>query len=299
MSTADHGRPRIGVATCAAAPDLDEDGPLLLAALREAGADPVPAVWDDPDVDWAAFDGVLVRSTWDYPFRRDAFLAWASGCRRTANPAAVLAWNTDKRYLHDLARAGVPTVPTVFAGPGEELPDLDGGDVVVKPAVSGSAADTGRFRGTADPGARELTAALHAQGRTVMLQPYLAGIDTAGETSLVFLGGVFSHAVRREPLLGDRGVRRAVVVADVLGTVRHVDPDDAQLAVARAALDAAPGGRAALSYARVDLIPGDDGPVLLELEVTDCFLFLASATPSARARMAGHVLAALAGDLSR
>ncbi len=298
MAGVGSGRLRIGVATCRAAPDLDEDGPMLLAALEAAGADAVPAVWDDPDVEWAGFDGVLVRSTWDYPLRRDAFVAWARSCRRIVNPAGVLAWNTDKRYLQDLARAGVPTVPTLFLEPGEGAPQGTG-DVVVKPAVSGSAADTGRFADLGAPDATALVTALHAQGRTVMVQPYLPGIDVEGETSMVFLGGEFSHAVRREPLLAGRGLRRAVVVADVLGTVRPAEPDDAQLAVARAALDAAPGGRAALSYARVDVIPGLAGPVLLELEVTDCFLFLASAVPEARARLAGHVLAALAGDLSR
>ncbi|SFO35414.1 Glutathione synthase/RimK-type ligase, ATP-grasp superfamily [Geodermatophilus obscurus] len=300
MAAVGSSRVRIGVATCRAAPDLDEDGPLLLAALDGAGADAVPAVWDDPDVDWAGFDGVLVRSTWDYPLRRAAFLEWVGRCRATVNPPPVLAWNTDKRYLHDLARAGVPTVPTVFLEPGEWSPAGAGpGDVVVKPAVSGSATDTGRFTHLSAPDATALVAALHAQGRTVMVQPYLPGIDTEGETSMVFLGGRFSHAVRREPLLAGQGLREAVVVADVLGTVRPAEPDEAQLAVARAALDAAPGGRAALSYARVDVIPGPAGPVLLELEVTDCFLFLGSATPEARARLARHALAALAGDLSR
>ncbi len=294
MTTVDRRRPRIGIATCRAAPGLDEDGPLLLAALDAAGADAVPGVWDDPDVDWAGFDGVLVRSTWDYPLRREAFLSWVRSCRRTVNPAAVLAWNTDKRYLQDLARAGVPTVPTVFLAPGERVPDGPGaGDVVVKPAVSGSAADTGRFGGLADPDAAALVAALHDQGRTVMVQPYLSGIDTAGETSMVFLGGAFSHAVRREPLLGGAGVREAVVVADVLGTIRPADPGDDQLAVARAALGAVPGGGRGLSYARVDVIPGPRGPVLLELEVTDCFLFLASASPTARGRFAAHVLGRL------
>lgn len=288
---------RTAIATCEAAPDLDEDGPLLLDALAAAGVDATPAVWDDPDVDWSRFDGVLVRSTWDYPLRRDAFLSWARGCRATVNAAEVLAWNTDKRYLQDLSRAGVPTVPTVFLAPGgtaAALPDVS--DVVVKPAVSGSAADTGRFTGVSDPGAVALLADLHAHGRTAMVQPYLSGIDTRGETSMVFLGGEFSHAVRREPLLGAPGVRRAVVVADVLGTVRRVEPDAAQLAVASAALDATPGGRRALSYARVDVLPGDSGPVLLELEVTDCFLFLGMAEPAARVRFAEHVLGRLLGD---
>ena len=49
-----------------------------------------------------------------------------------------------------------------------------------------------------------------------------------------------------------------------------------------------------LSYARVDLVPGPGGPVVLELEATDCFPFLSSAAPGARSRLAEHVAARLA-----
>jgi glutathione synthase/RimK-type ligase-like ATP-grasp enzyme len=294
-------RPQLGVATCALAPDLDEDGPLLMDALESAGADATVVLWDDDTVDWRSFDAVLVRSTWDYPLRRREFLTWSQRCRRTANPADVLAWNTDKRYLDDLSAAGVPTVPTLFVEPGGTVPRewASGGDVVIKPAVSGSAADTGRFAGPEDPAAAELVAALHAQGRTAMVQPYLTGIDADGETSLVFLGGHFSHAVRREPLLGGSGVRDAVVVADVLATVRAVEPTPAQLSLAERTLDAVPGGRGQLGYARVDVIPGPDGPVLLELEATDCFLFLSFATAAGRTRLAEHVLRSISGPPPR
>ena len=154
---------RIGVATCAAAPDLDEDGPLLLAALSDAGVSATVGSWDDPGVDWAGFDGVLVRSTWDHPLRRAESLAWVGSCRTTANPAAVLEWNTDKRYLDDLAGAGVPTIPTVFVAPGAEL-RAPAGECVVKPSVSGGAADTGRFPDPHDPAAEALVARLHAPG---------------------------------------------------------------------------------------------------------------------------------------
>lgn len=112
-------------------------------------------------------------------------------------------WNTDKRYLADLADAGVPTVPTVFVQPGEPMPEQNG-DCVIKPTVSGSAADTGRFPRTDDGAAAALVERLHSQGRTAMVQPYLPGIDVDGETSMVFLG-TYSHAVRREPLLTDSG----------------------------------------------------------------------------------------------
>ncbi|BDZ46180.1 hypothetical protein GCM10025866_20890 [Naasia aerilata] len=181
--------------------DLDEDGALLLSALASAGCDARPAVWDDPDEDWDAFDAVLVRSVWDYPRRRPEFLRWAARFERIANPYDVLAWNTDKHYLADLSRHGVAIVPTRFVEPGDPA-DLGDSDVVIKPAVSSSASDTGRFTGS-DPAAAALVARLHAEGRSVMVQPYVNGIDVDGETSLVFLGGELSHAMRREPLLAD------------------------------------------------------------------------------------------------
>jgi hypothetical protein len=85
------------------------------------------------------------------------------------------------------------------------------------------------------------------------------------------------------------------VVADVLATVRAEEPTAAQLSLAERTLDAVPGGRARLGYARVDVIPGPDGLVLSELEATDCFLFLSFATGAARARMIEHVLRPPAG----
>ena len=245
--------------------------------------------WDDPAVDWSSYELVLVRSVWDYPLRRDAFLAWVSSCRRTANPQRVLAWNTDKRYLDDLQAAGVPTVPCYFLAPGERN-SWPHGDYVVKPSVSGGAADTGRFRHD-DAAAQALVDRLHAQGRTAMVQPYVQGIETDGETSLIYLGGTYSHAVRRAPLLTAPGVRAPVVVADVLATVQQVEATPAQRDVAERALAAVPGVPHGLSYARVDLVPGPDGPLVLELEATDCFLFLSFAERSAVDRLAAHLLA--------
>ena len=72
-------------------------------------------------------------ATWDDPLRRAEFLARVRACRSTANPAGVLVWNTDKRYLEDLARAGVPTIPTVLVPPGAAL-HAPAGDSVVKPS---------------------------------------------------------------------------------------------------------------------------------------------------------------------
>lgn len=99
---------RVVLVTCAQLPDLDTDTRILAASLSSHGMSVVPAVWDDPAVDWDEVDLAVVRSCWDYCARRCEFLAWAARVPRLANPADVLSWNTDKRYLVDLATAGVP-----------------------------------------------------------------------------------------------------------------------------------------------------------------------------------------------
>ena len=101
---------RVAIATCAGLPGLDPDDRLLAPALGEHGIEAVNVAWDDADADWASFDLVAVRNTWDYPERRDAFLAWAASVPRIVNPAEVLRWTTDKRYLHELEEAGLPKV---------------------------------------------------------------------------------------------------------------------------------------------------------------------------------------------
>ena len=66
--------------------------------------------WDDPATEDA--DLVILRATWDYAERRDEFLAWTRRVRNLLNAPDVVAWNSDKRYLRDLAAAGVPVVPS-------------------------------------------------------------------------------------------------------------------------------------------------------------------------------------------
>lgn len=162
---------------------------------------------------------------------------------------------------------------------------------MVKPTVSASAADTGRFA-AADGEAHVLSTRLHQQGRAVMVQPHLDRVDDAGETALVFLGGEFSHAVRKAALLTELGTRAPVVGDAALALVTPTAATPAQLSLARTALEAVPGGSARLSYARVDLVPGPDEDLLLELELTEPSLFLGNATTDAVQRSARAVAVA-------
>jgi hypothetical protein len=280
----------VALATSAEFPHLDDDSALALPALAAAGLDARPARWDDPAEDWSAYELVVIRSTWDYTGRRGDYVTWARSVPALANPAPVVAWNTDKRYLRDLAGAGVPVVPTAFTQPGENPTLPADGDYVIKPAISGGARDSGRYRaGTQDELARAHAARLLGQGRTLMIQPYQDAVDTDGETALLFLGGEYSHAATKAAILtgpdaGDGGYPDQHIARRT--------PTAAQHALARAALAAVPGG-AALLYARVDMVPGPDGdPLLLELELTEPSLFLRT-SPGAPQRFAAAIAARL------
>jgi glutathione synthase/RimK-type ligase-like ATP-grasp enzyme len=279
---------RVALVTCAGLPDLDPDDRLLLEPLRAAGVAVDGVVWDDPTTDWSAYDLAVLRSTWDYAPRRAEFLDWAGSVPALANPADVVAWNTDKRYLRDLAGTGVPVVETAFVEPERAASwAVWGGEVVVKPAVGAGSLDTGRYRAD-DADERALLDAhvgrLVDAGRTVMIQPYLGAVDTAGETALLFVAGpgglAYSHAARKGPML--TGPAAAVEGLYKEEEITAREPSDAERAVAERALAAVPGGTDRLLYARVDLIPDDDGhPVLLELELTEPSMFLGYATGAA------------------
>jgi hypothetical protein len=269
---------RVALATCREFAQLDEDDRLVIPALAEREIRAEPAVWDDPAVDWEAYDLVVVRSTWDYIDDRDKFLAWAGSIPRLANTAGILRWNTDKRYLRELAQAGVPVVPTEWLEPGEDVALPGDGEYVIKPSISAGSRDTGRFD-LSDPAQREL-AVKHAQnlpdrGATAMVQPYLDAVDTSGETAVLFLAGRFSHAIRKAPLLA--GPDTAVDGLFRAEAITQRQASRAELDTAEAALAAIPAELASdVLYARIDLIPDGDGrPVLLELELTEPSLFLA------------------------
>ncbi|BBC96201.1 RimK family alpha-L-glutamate ligase [Streptomyces griseofuscus] len=288
--------PRIALATYdpGTAPSKDADLPVLVRALNDAGARADAPYWDDPGVDWSAYDLVVVRSTWDYSWRAAEFTAWlerVARATRIANPAEVIRWNLDKRYLGELAAAGVPTVPTSYLAPGEDgapvLPTDH--DYVIKPTSGAGARFAARYAPAEHETAVRHLARMHAEGFTAMVQPYLQGIDVTGERALQFFGGRLLHASRKGAVLSPGTPYDADKVA-------HPDltpwqPTDAELAVAKKALAAVPGSAAPLLYARVDLADGPDGtPRLMELELVEpnLFLFL---HPDSLPRTAAAILA--------
>lgn len=277
---------RIAWASAATVLEHDPDLPLLGDAAARAGLESEVAVWDDPAVDWDAYDLVVVRSCWDYVPRREEFLRWADAVPRLANPSPVLRWNTDKTYLRALDAAGVAIVPTAWSADAvDDLPEAE--EWVVKPTVSAGAADTARWR---DPEA----AVAHSRrlleaGRPTMVQPYVASVDTDGETGLLHFDGRFSHAFRKGALLVDDGDPREL--PELKEDIRPRDPAPALVETADHVVQVA---RALLGtdllYARVDLVTAADGtPHLMELELTEPSFFLEHTPTGADAFVAALV----------
>lgn len=270
---------RVALATCAELPDLDSDDHVLVSALKNRGVVVTLPVWDGPV---AAFgkdvvDITVIRSTWDYTTRREQFLQWADAVDasgRLVNPAAVVRWNTDKRYLQTLAEHRVPTVPTVFLEKADvaarfvdvvkALPAGIGGSVL-KPTIGAGSRDTISVDAADVDAAQAFLDEVQVK-EGVMVQPFLPAI-TDGEVSMVFIDGRYSHAVNKRPKAGDFRSQPEFGSA----VTRH-EPSKAEHAVAEAALELTGGF---LLYARVDLVRGLDGkPVVIELELTEPCLYL-------------------------
>jgi len=282
---------RVAFATCS---ELRDGSPDDHAAGALLDAD--YPVWDDPSVDWDAYDRVILRSVWDYTLRVHEFLDWCRriGSERLRNGVEIAEFNADKRYLSDLS---CPTVPTLFVAPGERPPDWDR-EMVVKPSVSAGARNTGRFAPEFAPDAQALLERIHASGRTALVQPYLRSVDELGETALVFIAGQLSHELHKRPVLApdevaptteDRlAVAKAMLEADLV--VARAARED-ERALARAIVAEISGRFGTPLYARVDLVRDDEGrPVLLELELIEPRLYFAEASGAAE-RFAAAVLA--------
>ena len=248
-----------------------------------------PAVWDDASVDWKRFELVVLRSTWDYAERRDEFLAWIARLPRVLNAADVVTWNTDKRYVAELAAAGLPVVPTAFLEPGEPL-EPPAERFVVKPAISAGGRQAASYETHEVELAVRHLEALHATGRAAMVQPYVEGVDAIGEAALIWIGGEYSHAVTKSALL-----RRGQPPGTELylqETIAAREASAGELEVAGRALAALPFDAPTLLYARVDLLPAADEPVILEVELTEPSLFLGYDAAAAD-RLAAAIAAAL------
>ena len=293
---------RVAIASCTAVPPQFTDDQLIAGALAERGVSATPIPWDDPGIEWSGFEAVVIRSTWDYAARRQEFLRWCDSVGPSLhNRAALVHWNSDKRYLADLAAVGIPVVETEFVAPGEEIAFAD--EIVVKPTISAGGRDSGRFGPDVHDLGRELIGEIHASGRTAMVQPFHPAVDSVGETAVLCIDGEPAHALRKRAVLRPDEV--APVRDDALGaaevmydpglvTADVADEDELDLAARvvaeiRRRFDYLP------LYARVDMIRDRAGaPILLELEAIEPNFYLDQA-PATTAVVADAIVDRLPG----
>jgi glutathione synthase/RimK-type ligase-like ATP-grasp enzyme len=279
----------------------DTDRPHHEAAARAAGIELDHVVWSDPDADWSSYDLVVVRSTWDYLHHLEDFGVWLAAMEALGtlqNPASVVRWNLDKRYLVDLAASGVPVISTRVCGDtaavAAALDAVAGavGEVVVKPVVSAGSHLTGRFA-AGDPGAARLADQILDGGTAVLVQPAVRSVATEGEVAALVFGGTVSHAVRKAPILAlggglVGGTYTERVAREELSPDRREVVDAASAAVAGLVADGF-GVLEPLLYARIDLVTLDDGSIaVLEVELAEPTFFL-DVAPEAAERFAALV----------
>ena len=246
-------------------PALSPDDQLLLAALEAGGARVRVAQWRGPVLEDAV---AVVRSCWDYAADPVGFLdacAGWSAAGRLLNPLETIRWNLDKRYLGELAAAGVEMPETVHVAAdaprslADVIADLGGGEVVVKPCVGASGIGAWRSADPGDPRWHE------GAGVDRLVQRFVPGVVEDGELSLTWFRDGYSHAVRKRVRAGEFRVQE-----EHGGTVEIAHPDRGIVVAAERVL-------AAVShdwwYARVDGVVERGRFLLMELELVEPELF--------------------------
>ncbi len=284
MSRANTGN--IAFATSRAEIYLPEHDRSILDELDNRGWKAVPVIWNDETIDWARFDAVVIKSTWDYQRHIEAFKSWlehVDECSQLINPLELIQRSMSKRYLYDKSNPFLiesRPVTNLESLPGridEAIQDWEQG-VIIKPEL-GASAEGLRMVSRAVPTdiAEEYKDAL-----PVILQPFIPSIRQDGEASLIYFDNVFSHAVRKVPAEGD--IRSQYFHG---GSEEVYKPSDTELDVSREAIRHMDAEEAC--YARVDLIQLDSTPKIIEIELVEPCLFL-DMDKSATARFADAIL---------
>ena len=240
------------------------------AALADAGAEVQPMAWTQI-TEISGYDLVLPLVAWGYhqDYARWLALLELAETERwpMINPPSLLRWNGDKAYLAELAERGVSTVPTLAveaccdADLEEARRSFDCEWLVIKPPVSASAAGTHRIGPDDDLPAE-------SRNRPMIIQPLIEEIARTGEFSLMLFNGAYSHAVVKRPGSGDFRVQEYHGGV----TLPCKAPPAGAIRLAQQALAAAP---AQATYARVDIVPDDQGVLrIMELELIEPSLFL-------------------------
>jgi glutathione synthase/RimK-type ligase-like ATP-grasp enzyme len=276
------------VATCSEYPHPTPNLEALLGALRSMGVEAAYLPWKTTPLDtFAAAGAVLPLCCWDYYDDPGRFLEWIDALEargaKLLNAPELLRWNFRKTYLLDLARAGLAVPKTLhLLEPSraaiEGSMERQGWQVAVLKPVSSQNGHGIHKLAWADRARWPVGPGLTGEW---LLQEYQEDIGALGETTMTFIDGVFSHAVRRVLKPGEW---RANPQYGITYERVEVSPD---------VVDTAQGYMSFLPqtplYARVDGLVRPSGFMLMELELIDPYFYL-EFEPGSADRMAGALL---------
>jgi len=274
---------RIGIVTCQEIPDLIEKEKPLIPLFSSKGIVAEPLVWDDPSINWAEYNFLIIRSIWDYHKRSEEFLSWLDMLDlkkvRTLNSSEVIRSNRHKFYLKELQSKGVNIIPTIFIDKTDDLDlqsvmDLSWDKSVIKPAVSASAFMTESFL---SEHLLEVESKYKnvAQTRDLLIQKFVPEVQTFGELSIIFFNRKYSHTVLKTPKKNEFRVQEEYGGLSIL-----YDPGDNIIEAAMGILNWYIGD---ILYARVDGVVVNNQFSLMEIELIEPDLFL-DHHPEARSR---------------
>lgn len=276
-------------------PELSPSDQTLLDPLKQRGIQAVPAIWNDPTMNWQQFDAVVVRSCWDYYKYADQFRQWLRRLQDLEvplyNAPKTILWNMEKTYLLDLQKRGVRIIPTIWAETAIDLSETmashDWDSIVLKPALGASGYGI-QVVSAADVHEKQAVFEAMLQASRVLIQPVIEEIQN-GELSLVFFQNEFHYAIRKTPGAGTIFVNSAY---DGSYTITQVD--DVTIDIARSILKIAHEltEQGSFLYTRVDGIMVNDTFVLMELELIEPGLFMDIA-PNASERFADAIEAVI------
>lgn len=247
---------------------------LLIPYFENKGWSVDTVSWRKNDTDWATYETVIVRSTWDYQNAPDAFVICLRRIQdsgtRLENPLELMLWNLQKTYLKDLEQRGVAVIPTQWLAAWDEeqvraqFAHFNADNLIIKPLLSANADDTFRLDKLALSTQQADLARLFSH-RALMVQPFIDEVVGEGEYSLFYFGGILSHAILKQPAQGDFRVQE-----EHGGRLSVAKPDADAISAAEAALAAMPDSAL---YARVDLIRYKNTWRVMELELIEPSLY--------------------------
>jgi glutathione synthase/RimK-type ligase-like ATP-grasp enzyme len=252
-------------------PDPDLDIPFAIKAAEQLEIDLVFANWNDKSIAWESFDAAVIRSAWDYVPVRDEFLQFAKNVEtktKLFNSYDVMRWNTDKKYLSILENKGVPIIPTKFASNIEDaMPAIRWAfemaeAIAIKPTVGAGARLAGKA--TTEAEAIEFVKRIGEAKRTAIIQPYISSVDDEGEKAIIVINGEISHVAKKVPALTKGGHGDAAGQLEITSEIRDIVKT----------ISNAVSEWDDLLFARVDVVRMGEKLVLMELELTEPWLFM-------------------------